>query len=418
MNSALNPIVDGAIQCWGCPVFDRLFAVISYAAAAVYDKFALFCIILFCILFAFYVLSAVWKNLNGDADPFYEKSIKSVFINSAFVLALLGMGVMVPRFVTTITFEPVAEITATYAQSVLRIDEKFVNENVSYTPAPMKDDGFFRPQLRDKVIMIMKTTITQFQAYIKLGLAVIDKAFSWDAILGIGALIRHAIMLFVGIYLVYGFFKLFVKFCFYFVDLIIAMTFFAFFFPLSLTLFVFRNADGAPKWMSALGEGIGTKQLKDVISAIVGLAAAVVTYSVIMMIIANFFAADGESGAQLMTQITNQSVFQADLDEDNIAMITLTGAIVLVYVLNFIYSQIPNVTKMILDVFNVSTDTSRGEELANNMIGVVSGIGKDIAKRAKIVITGGGASTKPAAGGAGTGGAGGGGKPKPGGATP
>jgi len=112
MNDWINPIVDSTVQCWGCPVFDRLFQVISIAAAAVYDKFVFFCAVLFCILFAFFAISAVWKNIRGGAsDPFYTKSIQPVIINSLVAFAFLSLGVMLPRMVTTITFEPVAQIT-------------------------------------------------------------------------------------------------------------------------------------------------------------------------------------------------------------------------------------------------------------------------------------------------------------------
>ena len=61
MNGIVNPLINNAVQCWGCPVFDRLFQVVSMAAGAVYGQFAFFCMILFCVLFAFYVLNAVWK---------------------------------------------------------------------------------------------------------------------------------------------------------------------------------------------------------------------------------------------------------------------------------------------------------------------------------------------------------------------
>ena len=41
MNDFLNSLVDSSVQCWGCPVFDRLFQIVSNAAAAVYDQFVL-----------------------------------------------------------------------------------------------------------------------------------------------------------------------------------------------------------------------------------------------------------------------------------------------------------------------------------------------------------------------------------------
>ncbi|MDE6482067.1 MAG: hypothetical protein K2L25_04595 [Alphaproteobacteria bacterium] len=386
----MNPIIDGAVQCWGCPVFDRLFQVISMAAAAVYDKFVVFCMILFCVLFAFFVVSAVWKNIKGgaDGDPFYAKSIRPVFINSLVAFAFLSLGVWLPRFVTTITFEPVAQITAIYTQSMLRMDTETINEKVTYQPMQMSDDGFYRPALRDTIILIMKTTITQFQAYMKLGIVVMNNAFSWDALLGIGALIKHIIMFFVGLYLFYGFFKLFVRFCFYFADVIIAMTFFAFFFPLSLTLVSFKGAD-APQWMANLGKNVGTDQFKKVINAIIGLAAAVLTYTVIMVIIAKFFSAPGASTADLMALITNGSVFEADLDQDNLAQITLGSAIVLVYVLNYIYSQIPQVTNMVLGAFNVSADNKLGEQLADDAMKLTTAAAQTMKKIGATIINGG-----------------------------
>ncbi|MBD5400386.1 hypothetical protein HDR61_01395 [bacterium] len=372
MNNVLNPLIDETVQCWGCPVFDRLFGVISTAAAAVYDRFVVICAVLFCILFAFFALNAVWKNIRGGGtDPFYQKSLRPVIINSIVAFSLLGLGVALPRFVSQITFEPVADITTIYTQSILQTDADTVNERVTYQPMPMPDDGFYRPQLRDKIILIMKTTITQFQSYMKLGLAVIDRAFEWDAMLGIGAFLKHIIILFLGIYLFYGFFKLFIKFCFYFADVIIAMTFFAFFFPFSITMVAFRGADG-PKWMSGLAKNVGTDQFKKVVGAIIGLAATVLTYTVMMVIIAKYFSAPGQSPTELMTLIQDGNVFSADLNEDNIAQITLFSAIVLVYVLNFIYEQIPKATQMVLSAFDVSTETALSEQLANDAMRLTS----------------------------------------------
>ena len=385
MNNFWNSLVDSSVQCWGCPVFDRLFQIVSNAAAAVYDQFVVFCAILFCVLFAFYVINAVWKNMRGGiTDPLYQKSLKPVLINSLVALALLSLGVMLPRFITTITFEPVADITLIYTQSMLRTDPDAVNERVTYQPMEMADDGFYRPQLRDKIIMLMKTTITQFQSYMKLGIAVMDKAFSLNALLGIGALIKHIILFFIGLYLFYGFFKLFVRFCFYFADIIVAMTFFAFFFPLSLMLTAFKGGD-APGWMAGLGKTMGTGQFKNLINAIIALASAVLTYTVIMVIIAKFFAEPGQSASEIMELITNGNIFAGDLSDENLAAMTIGGCVILVYVLNFIYDQIPQVTSMVLDSFGVSAENTLSEKLADdamklttNVVNAATALGKNI----------------------------------------
>lgn len=389
MNDIVNPLIDSYVQCWGCPVFDRLFQVVSNAAAAVYDQFIIFCAILFCILFAFYVVNAVWKNIKGGVtDSFYQKSLKPVLINSLISLAFLSMGVVLPRFVTTITIEPAANIALIYTQSMLRTDTATVNERVTYQPMPISDDGFYRPQLRDTIVMLMKTTITQFQSYMKLGIAVMDHAFSLDALLGIGSLIKHIIIFFIGLYLFYNFLKLFLRFCFYFADIIIAMTFFAFFFPLSLILVAFKDGD-TPGWMSGLGKRVGINQLKSLINAIIALVAAVLTYTVIMAIIAKFFAAPGQSAAEIMELITSGDIFAGDLSGDNLAAMTIGGCVILVYVLNYIYDQIPNVTAMVLDSFGVSQENQISEQLANDAMKLTTNIVEATKQIGKTILDGG-----------------------------
>ncbi len=405
MNDVLNPLVDNAVLCWGCPVFDRLFQVVSYSAAAVYNKLTIFCAILFCVLLAFFIMNAVWKNIKGNiSDPWYKKSIQPVIINSLVALTLLGMGVTFPRFITSITFEPVTDIALIYTQTMLETNPETVNEKVPYTPQEISGKGFYRPELRDKIILLMKTTITQFQSYIKLGIAVMDKAFSYKALLGVGALIQHITLFFIGLYLAYGFFKLFLRFCFYFADIIVAMTFFAFFFPLSLILIAFKGAD-APSWISALGKNIGTNQFKKLINAIITLAAAVLTYIVIMVIIAKFFSPDqstqeimtmvlsgdintsapGQSTQEIMTMILSGDIYADALSSDNLASITLVGSIILLYVVNFLYDQIPQVTSMVLSTFGVSQENELSEKLANkvmqvtsNAVGYATAVGKTI----------------------------------------
>lgn len=389
MNRLVNSFVESTVQCWGCEVFDRLFQIVSNAAAAVYDKFVIFCAILFCVLFAFYLINAVWKNFKGGiTDPLYQKSLKPLFINSLVSLTFLSMGVVLPRFITTITFEPVANITVIYTQSMLQTNPDEVNERVTYQPAKIEDDGFYRPQLRDSIVMLMKTTITQFQSYMKLGIAVMDKSFSLSALLSISSLIKHIILFFIGMYLFIGIFKLFLRFCFYFADIIVAMTFFAFFFPLSLILVAFKG-DNAPKWMSGLGKDVGTNQFKKLIDSIVALAAAVLTYTVIMVILAKFFAEPGQSAADIMNMITSGEIYSDELSEENLQAMTLGGCVVLVYVLNFIYGQIPQVTSMVLSSFGVSSENKLSEQLANDAMQLTNDVLNVVKQAGKNILSGG-----------------------------
>ena len=99
-----------------------------------------------------------------------------------------------------------------------------------------------------------------------------DNAFTWKALLGIGALIKHIVLFFIGLYLTLGFFKLFFRYCCYFADAIVAMAFFAFFFPLSLATFAFNGAENVPEVIKKIGKNVGVNQIKNLISSIVTLA--------------------------------------------------------------------------------------------------------------------------------------------------
>lgn len=370
MNEMLNGFVENVAQCWGCAIFDNLFNVVSSAGAVVYTKIADICFVIFAALFVFYVVWAVFKHLNpkkpDTSDKFYTKSVIRVVINSLVVLTLLGIGVGFPRFITRVTFEPVADITLVYTQSVLHTTSEFVNQHVrNATPIKTKEDGFYRPELRDTIIMLMKTTITQFQSYMKLGIAIIDKSFTWNEMPTLGAIFRHIIMFAIGLYILYYFFKLFIRFCFYFVDVIVHMALFAFLFPIALMMMAFRGGD-MPEWMSSLGRGLGTDQIKKLLASIVSLGAAVITYLVIIVIVARFFSDSGVSDSELMNAITSGAVFESDLSGNNMETLTLVGMIVLLYVLNYITGQIPQVKKMILGAFGASEENKLSEQMAND----------------------------------------------------
>ena len=74
MQEIANTLIDSAVQCWACPIFDNLFAVVSNSAAAVYERLSVFSVVIFSILFGFYILNAFWQNVkSGMSDPFFQK---------------------------------------------------------------------------------------------------------------------------------------------------------------------------------------------------------------------------------------------------------------------------------------------------------------------------------------------------------
>ena len=387
MNGLTSSLIDSAIQCWTCPIFDRLFQIVSLAATYIYDNFAKLCLMLLVALFALYVSNAWMKNMqDGMSDPFFKKSIQKVFLNSIVVVGLLGAGVTLPRTVSTLIFQPIASVTTVYTQSIIQLDTEQVDAKVPYTPQPMEEEGFFSPELRDKILLLMRTTITQFQSYIKLGVAVMDNAFTWNALMGVGNLLKHIMLFFIGFYLSWGFLKLFFRYCCRFADAIVAMAFFAFFFPLSLMTMAFTGAEHVPNWIKKLGSGVGINQIKNLVNSIVSLGSIVITYTIIMVVIAKFFSASDVSVNDLMHAITTGELYSADLNTENLESMTLMSCSILIYVLNYIYDQSKAITKMILDAFGVAEKTEYGEQVADAVMGLTKNAVNTVANVANIVL--------------------------------
>jgi hypothetical protein len=367
----LQPLVEKTTaQCWGCGVFDELFRVVSIAGAALYEYMSWLAVILLSVFIAFYILHSVWENLKANVDDFtYDKYLRPVLVNSLVVLSLLLVaGIAFPRLITRVTIEPVAQITLVYSQAMLNKTTEEVNFMVQHESKPMEEEGFYRQELRDTIVLLIKTSTTQFQAMMLLGLHIMDGAFTWSAMLGIGALIKHVIMFFMGLTLAWGFFKLFIKFCFYFVDVIINLSMFAFFFPLGLVFFVFKDSQ-SKDWVKDLGKNIAPGMLNKVIGSIVTLATVVITYMVIMVLISRFFAGDAVDGAVLVDAVLSGDLYKGDISSDNMAAMTLAGMIVLVYVVQFLAGRIGEVSKMITDTFNIKPETPKvGEEIGKDVV--------------------------------------------------
>ena len=357
-----NAFVNAGVQCWTCPVFDTLFAIISNTAAAAYQRLTLISIIIFCVLFGFYILNAVWQNIKGDgSDPFLLKSAKPVIIKSLLALSLLSAGLMVPHLISTVTFEPAATLTLEFSKTMSQGVN--VAEGI-YQKINLDNNGFFNPELRDTLLTLIETSVTNFQVFIKTGIGIMDSAFSIRALLGFGALIRHIIIFYIGLFLTYNFAKLFIKYSFCFMDIIVAMAMFAFFFPLSVVFFIFKDAANLPGWMKKLGGDLGSGQIKKIVNAIVSVASAILTYTIIMVIIRGFLDTNGVNPDAISNSA--ESLFNFDLDNSNAMEITFAGAIVLVYVINDIADQIPKITQKILEVFGITQEDKLSKEMGEN----------------------------------------------------
>ena len=167
------------------------------------------------------------------------------------------------------------------------------------------------------------------------------------------------------------------------------MALFAFFFPLSLIMVVFKDVKEVPKWFGDIGKSVGVAQIKNLISAIVTLGSVVLTYTVIMVIVAKFFSAPDASVVGLMDAITSGQIYADDLNTENLQAMTLISCIALVYVMNFIFSQIPQITKMILSAFAVEENTKHGEQFAEDMMTLSKDAFNIVVNTGKTIMSGG-----------------------------
>ena len=358
METMANNLVENVVQCWTCPIFDKLFAIISNTAGAAYQRLIVFAVIIFCVLFSFYIINAVWQNIkNSGKDPFFQSSVKPVVIKSLIALSLLTLGLLIPRLISTIIFEPAALLTLGFTKAM----SQFGTVVEPYTNfAPLTNETFFTNELRETIIQLIETSVTNFQIFINAGIGVMDAAFSFHIPFSFGTIIKHIIVFFIGAFLTYNFGKLFVKYSFCFMDIIVAMAMFAFFFPLSVVFFIFKDAQHLPDWMKKLGGNLGAGQIKKLVNAIVSVGGTVLTYTIIMVIITGYLNPDSITSSP-------DALFEFDLDDPDVMTLTFSSAIVLVYVINYIADQVPNVTKKIFEAFGVQQENSLSKEMGENV---------------------------------------------------
>ena len=173
MQELANSFVDSTVQCWACPVFDNLFAIISNTAAAAYYRLSVFSVIIFSILFCFYLFNVVLQTsgvsnilalvglqkADSKVSESYIKTLQPVIIKSLLVLALLGAGLIVPKLISQITFEPAAILTLQYSKAMLLSTDVNI---ANYSAIPLDDSGFFNSALRDTILQLLQTRYLLF----------------------------------------------------------------------------------------------------------------------------------------------------------------------------------------------------------------------------------------------------------------
>ena len=104
-----------------------------------------------------------------------------------------------------------------------------------------------------------------------------------------------------------------------------------------------------------------------------------------MILIMRFFSDGDTSVADLVAAISNGTIYQEELSMDSIYAMTMGSCLILLFIINWIYEQIPQVTQMILSAFNVKEEKGLSEELANGVEGVGKNVGKTVANIGKAI---------------------------------
>lgn len=344
MNAAFDFFTNNVLQCWACHAFDHTFVAVSVAAANAYDKISEFALLLLTAFLAFYIVYIVLTKLNKQAseDPFYMKSVKPVLINSMIIVSLLGIGITLPKMISYVALEPAAQITTSLSSALIDAPQ------AQYEPIKMPENGFYTATTKDKVIETLKITTGGFQTYIAQGFKLISSAADLSIIknlikLEFGSVLETLFILLLGIYISWSFIKLFAKFMFYSLDVLMHATFFAFLFPILAVAFVFRNSD-APDWVKNIGNGSAT-MFQNLLGSIITLGSAIVVYVIIMAMLAGF---------------------AGDNFETPNVMHSAAGLATLVLVLGFIIGKTETMANEIKSVFGIQEKKELGEAANTN----------------------------------------------------
>ena len=151
-------------------------------------------------------------------------------------------------------------------------------------------------------------------------------------------------------------------------------------------MLVFKDVQNVPKWFGEIGKNVGAAQIKNLINAIVTLGSVVLTYTVIIVIVTKFFSS---VNSNVMDQLLAGNVYGDDLNMESVESLTLAGCVALIYVMNFIFAQIPEITKMILSAFSVQENKQHGEQIGTDLMNLSKIAVDNVVKAGTIIVSGG-----------------------------
>jgi hypothetical protein len=173
-------------------------------------------------------------------------------------------------------------------------------------------------------------------------------------------------MLGLGLYIIYQFFKLFLGFCYKFIDVIVSLAMFAFFFPFMLVLSVVQRSS-SEDWVKSIGGGFSLKLVRNTFSSIVSLMGAVLVYTVIIVMVANFFSSDLFTNNEIARHVMDGTINAKMLDDINTTNVTLIAFAIFAFVMDYLRKQIESVNKEIISSFGIDPSSEIADDIAKRM---------------------------------------------------
>ena len=148
--------------------------------------------------------------------------------------------------------------------------------------------------------------------------------------------------------------------------------------------------------MTGFGKSLGSGQIKKLINAIVSISASILTYTIIIAILAGFFAQQGIDIDSFSGDPNFfKTFFEIDLDKEaSLEQMSITALVVLVFIINHLSNQVGEVTKKVLSTFGITQEDSASKEMGENMWNLTNIAFDNVKNITKTVVTSGASALK------------------------